>query len=111
MIPTKRVSKNDEYAYVDILYELPDNKLHREDGPAFFRIYATGACYEAWAYNDKLHRYGGPARTYACGWKQYYIHGLEVTKEVVKWLSERGYVWDTMSDVEKWELEIFMRSL
>lgn len=94
-----------------IEYRLPDNALHREDGPAYVFEHDNGDRYEVWAYNDKIHRYGGPARTSEPYLKEYWIHDIEVTKEVEEWLSERNYVWKNMSDIEKWELEIFMRSL
>ena len=109
MKPTKNVFET--LHSTTTAYRLENGDHHREDGPAYVFEHDNGDRYEAWAYNDKIHRYGGPARTFANGRKQYYIHGLEVTKKVEAWLSDMGYDWETMSDIEKWELEMFMRSL
>lgn len=42
---------------------------------------------------------------------RYGINHEDVTDLVQKWLSDMGYEWGSMSDQEKWELELFMRSL
>lgn len=38
-------------------------------------------------------------------------YGKNMTTKVELWLNERDYVWETMSEQEKWELEMFMRVL
>lgn len=85
--------------------------VHREDGPAIIEIFPNGSYFEAWYFNDRLQRYGGPAITHADKNVEYWVHGEQVTDTIETWLSERDYEWDTMSDIEKWELELFMRSL
>lgn len=84
---------------------------HKEDGPAFVREYDDGTYTEAWYYENDLHRYGGPAKILRNGNKSYAVHGKYVSDEVHEWLSERYYKWETMNDQEKWELDLFMRSL
>ena len=103
-----------EYRYRgrDIIqYELPDGSLHREDGPAYIVEYDDGEYVEEWFYDGHEHRYGGPAVQYLSGNMNYFIHGINVSVEVIDWLKEHDYEWETMSDIEKWELEMFMRSL
>ena len=109
MKPTKNVFET--LHSTTTAYRVENGDHHREDGPAYVFEHDNGHRYEEWAYNDKIHRYGGPARTSGPYLKEYWIHDIEVTKEVEEWLSERNYVWKNMSDIEKWELEIFMRSL
>ena len=92
-------------------YRLENGDHHREDGPAYIHEHANGDRYEAWAYNDETHRYGGPAITFEDGTHHYWIKGQGVNEAVENWLSERDYVWETMNEQEKWELELFMRSL
>ena len=54
-----------------------NDKLHREDGPAYEG--ASGSKF--WYLNDKLHREDGPAREYADGSKSWWLNDEEVTEE------------------------------
>lgn len=81
-------------------------KLHKTQGPA--AIYGNN---EYWYDNGKRHRYGGPAISEEGKASEYYIYGARVTPRVNDWLSERGYIWEDLSEQEKWELELFMRML
>lgn len=92
-------------------YKLSNHLLHREDGPAFSRTFPNGGIHEEWWYEGQMHRFGGPAMPYSNGMQPYFIYGQNVSDVVHEWLSSRGYVWATMTDIEKWELELFMRSL
>ena len=85
--------------------------FHREDGPAYFCEYDDGQYHEEWWYEGRYHRYGGPAITLDNGKHEYWIHYVNVTVSVKSWLSEREYVWETMTEQEKWELDMFMRTL
>ena len=109
MTPIKRVRLNAKFRLTQ--YHLPNGYIHREDGPAHIEDYYNGDRHESWWYNDTLHRYGGPAIKSKKGGLVYTIHNIDVSDKVEEWLTERGYVWEKMSDVEKWELEMFMRSL
>lgn len=88
-------------------------EFHREDGPAYIIKYKDGFWREVWYYENIRHRYGGPAVTTRNGANlyYYYVHDKYVTNEVEEWLLDNGYIWEDMSDVEKWELDLFMRSL
>ena len=52
-------------------WRLPDDKLHRVDGPAI--EYANGT--KLWYVNDKRHRVDGPAAEWANGDKWWYVNG------------------------------------
>lgn len=110
---TKHVQKLSSATYIRYYNSL--GHFHREDGPAYVIEYRDGGYYEEWCENDTVHRYGGPCITDALSpnkiTKEYYVHGKDVKDEVMIWLHERDYTWETMSDVEKWELDMFMRSL
>ena len=58
------------YANGDKFWYLND-KLHREDGPAF--ECANG--YKSWYLNGNLHREDGPAVEYTDGSKSWYLNG------------------------------------
>lgn len=107
--PSKTVEKYD--AVTITRHVLPDGKHHCEDGPAIFCQYPFGVTTEDWLIEGKYHRYGGPAVITVDGTKNYLIHGKQVNGPVKNWLNERNYVWETMTDIEKWELELFMRAL
>ena len=57
-----------------IMYHLPNNKLHREDGPAI--IHADGS--QEWYINNKLHREDGPAIIYANGSQEWWLNGKKL---------------------------------
>ena len=80
--PTKNVRR--AWNCEHVFYEVEGIGYHREDGPALSHVYDNGIITD---------------------------HGKFVTRKVEPWLNEHGYVWETMSDQEKWELEMFMRSL
>lgn len=84
---------------------------HREDGPAYIREFYDGPVQWEWWHEDDLHRYGGPSVKYRNDIFVYYVHHNDVTELVRDWLYEHDYEWETMSDVEKWELDMFMRTL
>lgn len=88
-----------------------NSTLHREDGPAWSVKYDDGDYIEEYVIRGNNHRYGGPAYYDPKGYSSYFIHGECVDDIVLPWLGERGYEWETMTDVEKWELELFMRSI
>ena len=92
------------------IYELY-GKIHREDGPARIVKYDDGEFIEEYMINGSHHRYGGPAYIDFDGQHSYYIHGSLVDDLVLTWMAERDYEWETMNEQEKWELELFMRSL
>jgi hypothetical protein len=52
-------------------------QLHRLDGPAY--IIPDGS--QCWYLNDKLHRLDGPAVESDDGYKEYWIHGNDLTEE------------------------------
>ena len=111
-MPTKSVERHADLT--ETIYRIPyHDKMvrHREDGPASIREYYDGRYIETWLYHGKIHRYGGPAHTTIRCNMLFYVHGEYVTHKVNEWLSERNYTWETMSDIEKWELELFMRCL
>lgn len=96
------------------------NRYHREDGPAYIEENNDGSYFEEWYYNGVRHRMGGPSITLIQSpgyWKEsgpihdFHIEGHTVSYNVHEWLYERNYTWETMSGQEKWELELFMRSL
>lgn len=98
-----------------IYYDNSTYLMHREDGPARILRYDNGAYHEYWRNQSKKHRYGGPAEILkdANGDTNYlfYVNNKNVTIDVDNWLSDMGYVWDKMDDIELWELEMFMKSL
>lgn len=51
--------------------------IHRENGPAI--EFADG--YKVYFQNNKWHRLDGPARIWSDGYEEYWIDGLEYTKE------------------------------
>lgn len=101
--------------YRETTYVLPNNLWHREDGPAFFRKYQDGRCIEKWFVNGLLHKFGGPSiiLTYveSSAAHRYCVYGNDVTDEVEQWSEKQDYDLEDLSDIEKWELELFMRSL
>lgn len=96
---------------VTIYRRRPDEAWHCDDGPAYIREFEDGIIHTKWFHQDKLHRYDGPAVTNSDDDLGYYINNRNVTDIVKEWLAERNYTWETMSDIEKWELELFTRSL
>ncbi len=40
-----------------------------------------------------LHRVDGPAIIYEDGYREWYIHGIDITFEVVDWMSENNISW------------------
>lgn len=106
----KQVEKTDDFELET--YHLRDKGLHRENGPAYILTFNDGTGdAEWWYYHNKIHRYGGPSITNSFGNLEYHVHGNDVSGVVFEWLKERGYTWNSMSDIEKWELEMFMRTL
>tara|TARA_R100000951_G_scaffold108510_1_gene104743 strand:- start:316 stop:627 length:312 start_codon:yes stop_codon:yes gene_type:complete len=53
-----------------------DDKLHREDGPAFEEPYG----YKAWYLNDERHREDGPAIEWDHVCKHWYLNGTKYTE-------------------------------
>lgn len=96
---------------VSHVYELAVRCYHRDGAPACETFFKDGGYAEEWWYEGKMHRFGGPSFTSKYRSYEYYIHGRYVTPEVSEWLDERSYTWETMTDIEKWELELFMRAL
>lgn len=99
---TKRIDKVTSY-------QLKNGDYHREDGPAYIQKYTDGTCAEHWIVYGKYHRYGGPAITGAkCG-NEYWVYGNNVTNAVEIWLTNNDREWETMGDLEKGELDAFMK--
>lgn len=107
--PAKNVSTYTDC--VETIYKLPDGRWHRHDGPSYVYKNNDGTYLEEWWHFNKRHRHGGPAIICNGHPKEYWIHGNKVTKEVEEWLSERDYVWETMTDMEKAEFKKFMHKL
>jgi hypothetical protein len=61
-------------------WNLPNGKLHREDGPAFEHVHGT----KVWYTNGKRHRENGPAIEYGNGIKKWYLSGIEYTEQEYK---------------------------
>jgi hypothetical protein len=61
----------------DIKHWYLNDKLHREDGPAFEST--DGSKY--WYLNGELHREDGPAIEYVSGFKSWWLNGKKVTEE------------------------------
>ena len=57
-------SSGNQYWYLN-------NKLHREDGPAYEGVDGT----KEWWVNGLLHREDGPAVEYVDGYEEWYLHG------------------------------------
>jgi hypothetical protein len=65
-----------------------NDELHRDgDKPAYIRADGT----LAWWKNDKLHRTTGPAVIRPNNKHEYWINGVDVSKEVKSWLATRQY--------------------
>jgi hypothetical protein len=65
------------------------NGLWHRDGDKPAVIHANGTL--AWWKNGKRHRATGPARIHPNKKKEYYINGVNITKEVESWLKSRKY--------------------
>ena len=59
------------------IWKLPNDKWHREDGPAFELIDG----YKAWYIDGKLHREDGPAIEYGDGDKEWYLNGTNYAEK------------------------------
>ena len=65
-----------------------NGELHRDkDKPAYIGI----SGHLVWLKNDKQHRTTGPAVIHPNNKKEYWINGVDVTKEVNAWLKSRKY--------------------
>lgn len=96
----------------NIIWTLPNGKIHRLGGPAI--IYATGT--QIWYQNDQIHRTDGPAMIYADGTQKWYQHnqlhrldgpavisttgkntwwqyGLHNTLQIESWMKSLGVTW------------------
>jgi len=72
----KRIDKNG-----NIIWELPNGDLHREDGPAVVSVYGD---YKGWYLNGKRHREDGPAVTFGDYINHWYINGIELSEAECK---------------------------
>jgi hypothetical protein len=61
-------------------WELPNGKLHREDGPAYEGIDGN----KFWYINDELHREDGPAIEYISGNKRWFLNDIQYTENEYK---------------------------
>jgi hypothetical protein len=61
---------------------------------------------QGWWLNDKLHREDGPAYIGCYGTQYWYINGKHITKEVTIWAKERNIDLNNMSDEDKMVLKI-----
>jgi len=59
------------------IWELPNGKKHREDGPAIEGYDGS----KEWWVNGKYHREDGPAIEYANGVKSWWLNGSEYTQQ------------------------------
>ena len=73
-----------------------NDKLHREDGPAYEGANGT----KSWYLNGKRHREDGPAVEYANGSKFWYLNDEEVTEEEHKRMTS-PVVEMTMEEINK----------
>jgi hypothetical protein len=72
------------------LYWYKNGKLHRDSGlPAY--IGANGKL--QWRKNGRKHRVSGPAIIHPNNKHEYWIDGVEITKEVKSWLKTRQYTY------------------
>ena len=62
------------------------------------KVYDDGSKY--WFLNDKLHREDGPAYEFACGNKLWYLNGEEVTEEEHKRMTSK-VIEMTVADINK----------
>lgn len=109
MEPKKITTKKRNH--VEVKSVLPNGDLHNFDGPALVRVYNNGQTSEEWYDGGKLSRYNGPAIVTSDGTKDYYIDGHDVSDQVYKWLSDKGYEWETMSHRERLELANYLMSI
>lgn len=81
-----------------------NNKLHREDGPAYIRYNPSGKIdYEEWHLNGKLHRTDGPSfiiynHSERISFQKWYLHGKEIYP--YEWLKENRYKWPLNKEKE-----------
>lgn len=79
-----------------------DGKLHRDGGPAVFsglvEWHGEETSYEGWYRDGVLHRLDGAAVEWACGFRSWWIGGVEYSFK--DWL---GRAWDGMSADKKKE--------
>lgn len=79
--------------------------------PNFFLSIDQGTLGRLWATRDQKTHKGEPTVIHLDDMLYYWANNRDLTSAVEKWLKERGYVWKKMSEQEKWELDLFMRSL
>ena len=84
-----------------------NNKLHREDGPAFIHVNGT----QEWRINDQLHREDGPAIIWADGYQEWCVNDKVITDEVNTWFNLYNLTYETMDEEEKLIFGFHIRSL
>jgi hypothetical protein len=65
-----------------------EGKLHRLDGPAI-----KSNRLEEWYVNGKRHRFSGPAIIQSDGRRDWWVHDINITNEVNKWMKENNITW------------------
>jgi hypothetical protein len=68
--------------YGDKIWKNEIGQFHRLDGPAY--IGADGSQY--WCINGEFHRLDGPAYIGADGSQEWWIHDVNITNEINKWM-------------------------
>jgi hypothetical protein len=63
------------------IWKLPNDKWHREDGPAFELIDG----YKAWYIDGEKHREDGPAIEYSDGGEMWYLNDINYTEQEYKY--------------------------
>jgi hypothetical protein len=77
-----------------------NGEIHRENGPAVLDSYFVG--YEEWFKYGVRHRDdGGPAMVWEDGGINFWINGINITKEVLLWYNENDLHWTKMTDEQK----------
>ena len=72
-------------------YWCVNNHLHREDGPAVIEADGT----QEWFINGIRHREDGPAiLNNNDKYREWYLNGNNITKEVKSWMKSKGYRWN-----------------
>ena len=68
-----------------------NGKLHRTDGPAV--VIQHEQLWRAWYTNGKLHRTDGPAVVHPNGDQEWWVDGVDITRQVETWIAENNITW------------------
>lgn len=93
--------KNGRYEENNAIVWFLNNKLHREDGPAFEGSNGT----QKWYINGEYHRENGPAIEFSKGSKYWYLNGKQHREDGPACLYTNGTKAWFMNDIELTEQE------